>query len=82
MEVKGVSTGSFFVNSTKSQKTEKAKTSPKDSIEISTEARDIVKTELSQQQVNAIREKIASGFYNSDDVLNKVAEKVLGEINK
>lgn len=81
MEIKGVSNNSFFVNSPKSKKGEPAATVQKDKIEISTEAREkVVGGDLDQDRVNELREKVSSGFYNSEAVLNKVAEKLIVDL--
>lgn len=82
MEIKGVTNGSFFVNQTKNQKVGDNNAKKRDTIEISTEARDLAKADLDQQKIEDIRSKINSGFYKSDEVLNKVADKILAEIKK
>ncbi|MFZ5947823.1 MAG: flagellar biosynthesis anti-sigma factor FlgM [Stygiobacter sp.] len=82
MEIKGVTNGSFFVNQTKNQKVSDNNAKKRDTIEISTEARDLAKADLDQQKIEEIRSKIKSGFYKSDEVLNKVADKILVEIKK
>ena len=82
MEIKGVTNGSFFVNQTKNQKVSDNNAKKRDTIEISTEARDLAKADLDQQKIEDIRSKIKSGFYKSDEVLNKVADKILVEIKK
>ncbi|MDF1611204.1 flagellar biosynthesis anti-sigma factor FlgM [Stygiobacter electus] len=82
MEIKGVTNGSFFVNQTKNQKVGDNNAKKRDTIEISTEARDLAKADLDQQKIEDIRSKIKSGFYKSDEVLNKVADKILVDIKK
>lgn len=82
MEIKGVTNGSFFVKPTKNQKVEETKMKKRDTIEISTEARDLAKAELDQQKIDEIRNKISSGFYKTDEVLSKVADKILAELKK
>jgi negative regulator of flagellin synthesis FlgM len=82
VEIKGVTNGSFFVNQTKNQKVGDNNAKKRDTIEISTEARDLAKADLDQQKIEDIRSKIKSGFYKSDEVLNKVADKILAEIKK
>ncbi len=47
----------------------------KDKIEISGEARELYEIKRAER-VEEIRKKIESGFYDSDDVINKVAEKI------
>ena len=78
MEIKGVSNSSYFINSPKNQKGEPSSASvQKDKIEISAEARGIaVNGNLNQDRVKEIREKIASGFYSTDEVQKKVADKI------
>ncbi|MCX7875597.1 MAG: flagellar biosynthesis anti-sigma factor FlgM [Melioribacteraceae bacterium] len=82
MEIKGVTNGSFFVKPTKNQKVGENTTKKRDTIEISTEARDLAKVDLDKQKIEEIRNKINSGFYKSDEVLSKVADKILSEIKK
>lgn len=55
----------------KTQKTEEKK----DKIEISSEAREIYRLKRAER-IEEVKKKIATGFYNSDDVIDKVAEKV------
>ncbi|MCS7228950.1 MAG: flagellar biosynthesis anti-sigma factor FlgM [Candidatus Kryptonium sp.] len=55
----------------KTQKTEEKK----DKIEISSEAREIYRLKRAER-IEEVKKKIETGFYNSDDVIDKVAEKV------
>lgn len=55
----------------KMQKTEEKK----DKIEISSEAREIYRLKRAER-IEEVKKKIETGFYNSDDVIDKVAEKV------
>lgn len=81
MEIKGVSSGNFFVNQTKNTKAEiDQQAEAKDRIEISSEARDLLKTELSAERLAEIRQKISDGFYDSEAVLQKVTDKLLIDI--
>ena len=83
MEIKGVSNSPLFVQNTKKNKPEAAQNQDaKDKIEISSEGRDMVKVELSTARLEEIRERISTNFYNSNEVLNKVADKVLVEFEK
>jgi hypothetical protein len=50
-----------------------------DVFEISKEAKDLIQ-KTKEQQIQLIRERIHNGFYNSNEVLDKVAEKILIEI--
>jgi negative regulator of flagellin synthesis FlgM len=52
-----------------------------DSIEISSKAQQLNKIFDSGKNLDLIREKINSGFYNSDEVVKKVADAILKEIN-
>ncbi len=58
------------VNSKSSEKTDK--------VEISSEAKKL--KELSAQKLEKVQQKINSGFYNSDEVLKKVADAVLKDL--
>ncbi len=50
-----------------------------DVFEISKEAKDLIQ-KTKEQQLQQIRERMGNNFYSSDEVLNKVAEKILKEI--
>lgn len=50
-----------------------------DVFEISKEAKDLIQ-KTKEQQLLQIRERIENNFYSSDEVINKVAEKILKEI--
>jgi anti-sigma28 factor (negative regulator of flagellin synthesis) len=83
VEIKGISNGPLFVTKSKNNKPEVAQNQDaKDKIEISSEARDMAKVELSSARLEEIRERINSKFYDSDEVQNKIADKVLAEIKK
>lgn len=82
MEIKGITNGSFFVKPTKNTVTEANKSVSKDRIEISSEARDLAKTDLSTERLEEIRSKLSSGFYNSPEVLDKIAEKLSKDLVK
>ncbi len=83
MEIKGISNNSFLADTLKNVKTDSASASEqKDKIVISPEARDLAKTEFSTNKIAEIREKVNSGFYDSDEVLQKVADKILNYIQK
>ncbi|MFA7421577.1 MAG: flagellar biosynthesis anti-sigma factor FlgM [Melioribacteraceae bacterium] len=82
MQVKGISGNPLFVKPTQNAKAEATPSSPKDRIEISSEARDLAKLELSTERIEEIRSKLASGFYDTDEVLQKVSEKLSKEIIK
>jgi negative regulator of flagellin synthesis FlgM len=83
VEIKGISNGQYFskeVNKPKSeQENEK---SPKDKLEISEEAKVLQSNPTEAKNLESIREKIANKFYDSDEVLNKVADKLLEDLKK
>ncbi|MEW6701490.1 MAG: flagellar biosynthesis anti-sigma factor FlgM [Bacteroidota bacterium] len=85
MEIKGFSNNQYFVNQTKNKAAENVRqqdAKEKDKIEISAEARNLAKTDFSSKRAEEIRQKISSGFYESEEVLNKVADKILRDIQK
>lgn len=83
MEIKSITQDSFFVNPQSSKKTENTQQQEsKDKIEISDEGRGIAASDLSTQRLAEIQERIKSNFYSSDEVLDKVATKILGELDK
>ncbi len=51
-----------------------------DKLEISEEAKLLQSQNISGKEAAQIRDKISSGFYNSEEVLNKVAEAILKEL--
>ncbi len=83
MEIKGVSNSPLFVEQTKKTKPGQVQSQEqKDKIQISSEARDLAKTDLSPERLNEIRQRISSGFYNSNEVLEKIAEKLSVDLAK
>ena len=63
------------------QKAEEHPSKQSDSIEISSKGQKLSKLLENGKNLDAIREKINQGFYNSDEVLKKVADAILKEIN-
>lgn len=85
MEIKGILNNGFTKNPSQAQKVESNKKDSKeqkDRIEISPEARDLAKVEPGSQKLEEIRQKLQNKFYDSDAVVEKVAEKILKEILK
>jgi hypothetical protein len=81
--IRSVSNNSFMVNQSISRKTDSNETQEtKDKIEISSEAKGLAATEMGSQRLQEIREKIDSKFYDSDEVLTKVADKLIKDITK
>ena len=62
------------------QKPEEQTSKHPDTIEISSKAQELNKTLDTGKNLDVIREKVKSGFYNSEEVLNKVADAILTEI--
>lgn len=81
MEIKGITPKTIIVDESKNNKSVKKEVQKKDSLEISKEAKELQQKSEQIKDFTSIREKIKSGFYNSDEVLNKVAEQLLKEIN-
>lgn len=52
-----------------------------DRLEISDKARKLQTNKIDSQRFSEIKEKINSGFYNSQGVINKVAESILKELS-
>ena len=83
MEIRGLSKNTILVDNTIAKKNGSIpKQEPKDSIVISNEGRDLAKADLTPARLDEIRNKIKSNFYNSPEVWNKVADKILNEISK
>jgi anti-sigma28 factor (negative regulator of flagellin synthesis) len=82
MEIRGI-TPKIFQNDdkVKSQSEKTPEQSKKDKIEISEEAK-ALQSNSTDKKLSEIREKIGSGYYNTDEVLQKVAESILKEIGK
>lgn len=53
-----------------------------DKLELSKEVQNMKKPETQENNLDEISEKIKNNFYNSDDVINKVADKIYNEISK
>ena len=65
----------------KSKAEEPAKSSPKDTIEVSGEAKSLF--EAGQvQRFEEIRQRLANGYYNSPEVAAKVVDALLADLKK
>ena len=53
-----------------------------DKLEISNEAKSMLNQTANVKDLAAIKQKIDNGFYNSEEVIQKVASAILKEINK
>uniref|UniRef100_A0A832DK06 Anti-sigma-28 factor FlgM C-terminal domain-containing protein n=1 Tax=Ignavibacterium album TaxID=591197 RepID=A0A832DK06_9BACT len=81
MEIKGITPKPIIVDETKNNKSVKKEIQKKDSLEISKEAKELQQRSEQVKDLSAIKERIKSGFYNTDEVLNKVADRILKELN-
>lgn len=81
MEIKGIIPKTIIVDESKNNKSVKKEVQKKDSLEISKEAKELQQKSEQIRDLSAIREKIKSGFYNTDEVLSKVADRILKELN-
>ncbi len=83
MEIKGISNNGFSQSPNIVGKPESnISNKPKDRIEISTEAREIVKADLGSQRLEEIKQKMQNKFYDSDEVINKVAAAIIKEFKE
>lgn len=80
MKISGINSGSYLPREIKSDKSDaKAKSSKiEDKLEISSEAK--LKNESIKNEA-VIRERIESKFYDTDEVINSVADSILKELN-
>ncbi len=80
MEIRGILSKMIIPDEKNQNKVSSRKENSRgDVFEISKEAKDLIQ-KTKEQQLQQIRERIENNFYNSDEVLNKVAEKILKEI--
>jgi len=83
VEIKGISNSNYFVKPNPVNKSDISSASEsKDKIEISTAAKDIAKSDLGSARLEEIKTKMQNKFYDSLEVLDKVASKVLIDIKK
>lgn len=80
MEIRGIFNKMILPDDKNQNKVSSKKENPRgDVFEISKEAKELIQKNK-EMQLQEIRDKIANNFYNSDEVINKVAEKILDEI--
>ena len=65
---------------TKKTNVKSASSKSVDKLEISEKAKLLNEGKVSVKDLDAIKAKIESGFYNSDEILGKVADAILKEI--
>jgi hypothetical protein len=85
MDIKKVSGNQYFSNEILKNKEKVSKDVPanqqQDKLEISKEAK-VMNEKVETSKLDIIKQKVAQKFYNSDEVLNKVSEKILNELNE
>uniref|UniRef100_A0A7V2ZI53 Flagellar biosynthesis anti-sigma factor FlgM n=1 Tax=Ignavibacterium album TaxID=591197 RepID=A0A7V2ZI53_9BACT len=81
MEIKGITPKTIIVDESKNNKSLKKEVHKKDSLEISKEAKELQQKSEQVKDLSSIKEKIKSGFYNSEEVLSKVADRILKDLN-
>lgn len=82
MEIKGLGNNIPFNQPVQKKSDSKPGVEAKDRIEISTKAREMAQTEKTPEKLEEIKLRVKSKFYESDEVLNKVADAILKDINK
>jgi len=83
MEIKRISNNVFFPNSTENISKKKVESSEQkqDKLEISERANQMSKTNSDSKNIEEIRNRIDSKFYDSDKVIKKISSEILKEIN-
>ena len=85
MEIRSILNDPLITNMIQNKKTDSVLPPPqdlKDKIEISQEGRNLATNELSSERLEQIRNNISSKFYDSNEVLSKVADKIISEVKK
>jgi len=85
VDIKGISNNSTFThdpNQLKKASVKQPEPKETDKIEISSTARELAKNEAASKKLEEIKQKINSKFYDSDEVINKVAEAILKELKE
>ncbi|MEW6507358.1 MAG: hypothetical protein AB1432_06375 [Bacteroidota bacterium] len=82
MQIKGINNSVFSQTPSKVDKPgSTSSSSKKDRIEISSQARDISKSDLGSQRLEEIKQKLKNKFYDTEEVLSKVADAILKELD-
>lgn len=80
MEIRGIINKILVPDEKNQNKVSSKKENPRgDVFEISKEAKELIQKNK-EARLEEIKEKIANKFYNSEEVINKVADKILNEI--
>ncbi len=85
MDIKKVSGDQYFSNEILKNKEKAVKEAPantqQDKLQISKEAK-VMNEKVEASKLDIIKQKVAQKFYNSEEVLSKVSDKILNELNK
>ena len=85
MDIKKVSGNQYFSNEILKNKEKAVKDAPtgtkQDKLQISKEAK-VMNEKVEASKLDVIKQKLAQKFYDSDEVLSKVSDKILNELNK
>jgi hypothetical protein len=85
MDIKKVSGNQYFSNEILKNIEKAVKDAPtgtkQDKLQISKEAK-VMNEKVEASKLDVIKQKLAQKFYDSDEVLSKVSDKILNELNK
>jgi galactokinase/mevalonate kinase-like predicted kinase len=85
MDIKKVSGNQYLSNEILKNKEKAVKDAPtgtkQDKLQISKEAK-VMNEKVEASKLDVIKQKLAQKFYDSDEVLSKVSDKILNELNK
>ncbi len=84
MKIEPLSGNNYYpgnIRKSNSDSTEQSGAKIKDKLELSSEAKSISKNQAENTGMDKIKEKINSKFYDSPDVISKIADKILKNIN-
>ncbi len=79
MKINPLSTKVYLPGDNNAKTTKTEAVPPKDKIQISNLAKSM--NTASQEKLESVKAKMESGFYNSEEVISKVADEILKEIS-
>ena len=86
MQIKPLSNNDYYSGAKSTQKPKSDTNSNgkgvQDKLELSKEALSIQKSNDQETKMDEIKDKIQNNFYDKDEVVNKVADKILNQIKK
>jgi len=86
MQIKPLSNNNYYSGAKSTQKPESETNSNgkavKDKLELSKEALNIQKSNDQETKMDKIKDRVQNNFYDKDEVVNKVADKILKQIKK